>query len=115
MADDTASDDIASGDTDWRELLDEERRRLTTLAYELDDELTETHQQEAGGLRVAQETEMDQSLLAQVSSELDAVEAAIARLDAGTYGICETCGEAITPERLRAQPATGHCVRHEPV
>ena len=50
------------------------------------------------------------ALLAQTREHLDAVDAAVARLDRGTYGQCEICGEAIPPERLDALPATATCV-----
>lgn len=42
---------------------------------------------------------------------LSAVENAIAHLDGGTYGTCETCGEKIVEERLKAVPWTAYCVR----
>ncbi|WP_426514207.1 TraR/DksA family transcriptional regulator [Dactylosporangium sp. McL0621] len=35
---------------------------------------------------------------------------ALARLDAGTYGVCERCGRPIPPERLLARPAARTCV-----
>jgi DnaK suppressor protein len=38
------------------------------------------------------------------------VEAALRRLDAGTYGICENCGRQINPERLEALPYTAYCI-----
>jgi DnaK suppressor protein len=36
---------------------------------------------------------------------------ALARLDAGTYGICENCGQPISPERLEARPVARLCIR----
>ena len=39
-----------------------------------------------------------------------AVEAALQRLDAGKYGICESCGKAINPKRLHAIPWATLCV-----
>ena len=36
--------------------------------------------------------------------------AALARLDAGTYGICERCGGPISPARLAARPAAATCI-----
>lgn len=37
-------------------------------------------------------------------------EIALARLEAGTYGICEACGRAIDPARLEVVPAALLCV-----
>lgn len=39
------------------------------------------------------------------------VRAALARLDAGTYGRCERCGQDIAPERLEARPIARLCIR----
>ena len=38
------------------------------------------------------------------------IDAAIARLDAGTYGSCETCDRPIAGERLEAIPHARHCI-----
>ncbi len=42
-------------------------------------------------------------------SQLDEVDAALARLRAGTYGVCEDTGKTISAERLRAVPWTRFC------
>lgn len=42
--------------------------------------------------------------------KLQAIEDALERIDAGTYGICEMCEEEIAPERLEALPFTRLCV-----
>lgn len=42
-------------------------------------------------------------------AELQAVEDALARLDAGSYGDCAHCGEAIPAARLLVQPAARLC------
>lgn len=41
--------------------------------------------------------------------ELVQVEAALRRLDAGTYGNCADCGDPIPLQRLRVQPAAQRC------
>lgn len=38
------------------------------------------------------------------------VEAALERIEQGTYGVCENCREPINPERLEAIPYTRYCV-----
>jgi RNA polymerase-binding transcription factor DksA len=43
--------------------------------------------------------------------ELAAIDQALARIDAGTYGECARCGNPISPARLRALPAAVHCIR----
>jgi DnaK suppressor protein len=43
-------------------------------------------------------------------SELAAIDEALARIDRGDYGICDTCGEPIAPERLLAIPSAVQCV-----
>lgn len=46
----------------------------------------------------------------QLVHQLAAVEAALARLDEGTYERCEKCGGLIGAERLEAMPWARHCI-----
>jgi sigma-B regulation protein RsbU (phosphoserine phosphatase) len=48
----------------------------------------------------------------QLGRLLQQVDAALIRLDDGTYGICEACGEAIEPERLAVDPLLCLCLDH---
>ena len=50
------------------------------------------------------EREKDLSILEQLESELAELQAALQRVDEGTYGIDEVTGEPIAPERLEAMP-----------
>jgi DnaK suppressor protein len=50
------------------------------------------------------------SLLAASRQRLDLLDGALARIEAGTYGRCVQCGEAIGDERLTVVPATERCV-----
>jgi len=52
---------------------------------------------------------IDDAAHAHAALELDQVAAALRRVDAGTYGQCEDCGEAIDERRLQAMPATPFC------
>jgi DnaK suppressor protein len=50
------------------------------------------------------------ALEAEATGEIAAIDAALARLDAGTYGRCTRCGEPISPARLAVRPASAECV-----
>src|SRR5262249_4531255 len=50
------------------------------------------------------EREKDVSILEQLEEELAELQAALERIDQGTYGIDEVTGEPIAPERLTAFP-----------
>ena len=51
------------------------------------------------------------SLADGLKQRLDDLQAAIHRVEAGTYGKCERCGQDIAPERLEAVPAARMCIR----
>jgi RNA polymerase-binding protein DksA len=50
------------------------------------------------------------SLLENEEQTLREISAALARIDAGTFGECEECGRQITMERLQALPYARHCI-----
>lgn len=62
--------------------------------------------------QVAAEQGENQALAAPLRHELEEVEHALTKLDDGTYGRCETCGEPISPARLEAKPAARYCIDH---
>lgn len=64
------------------------------------------------GATIAFELSQASALLKQSSTGLDQIEAALARLAAGTYGICAVCGEPIAEGRLEARPWTPFCIHH---
>ena len=49
-------------------------------------------------------------LVDSIKGQLDDVDAALAHIAAGTYGICDKCGTEISPARLEARPASILCV-----
>jgi RNA polymerase-binding transcription factor DksA len=56
------------------------------------------------GDTLAVERERDLALSAQARAAIDEIDAALERLDAGTYGICRVSGLPIPKERLKAIP-----------
>ncbi|ADX73222.1 molecular chaperone DnaK [Pseudarthrobacter phenanthrenivorans] len=106
----------------FRILLEEEWRRKVELLPALradiaaansarqDSNVDDEHDPE--GSTIAFELSQASALLKQSASGLDQVEAALARIAAGTYGTCAVCGEAIAEGRLEARPWTPYCIRH---
>lgn len=45
--------------------------------------------------------------------ELEEVDYALQKMQAGTYGICESCGRDIPYERLEAMPTARYCMKHQ--
>ena len=52
----------------------------------------------------------DLALRDRSSRQLQAVDAALLRLDDDTFGICRSCGMPIAEERLEARPWAGLCI-----
>ena len=56
------------------------------------------------------ERELDMTLDDNVRAALDEVRKALARVDAGTYGVCERCQSEIADSRLEAMPTANLCI-----
>ena len=63
------------------------------------------------GATLAFERQHVAALLSQARRHLADVDAAVARLAEGRYGVCESCGEPIGAARLAARPVTSTCIR----
>lgn len=59
------------------------------------------------------ERELDQSVMQAARAELAECEAALRRLDSGSYGLCEECGQPISEERLEALPFARYCLEDQ--
>lgn len=46
-----------------------------------------------------------------LEEQLQAVNNSLEKIKAGTYGICEECGEEISKERLEANPSARRCMK----
>jgi len=58
---------------------------------------------------MSDDTDETSAVLRRIEAELDDVEGALGRLQDGTYGVCVSCGRAITDERLQAEPTARSC------
>ena len=63
------------------------------------------------GATIAFERSQISALVLQVQGHLSEVEEALGRLDGGTYGSCERCGQPIATGRLEARPTASTCIR----
>nr|WP_232337052.1 TraR/DksA C4-type zinc finger protein [Lysinibacillus timonensis] len=58
------------------------------------------------------EREKDMALKVHDEDELAKINAALAKIENGTYGVCEVCHQDIPYERLEALPYTAFCIEH---
>ncbi len=78
------------------------------VAASLDTNADDEHDPE--GTTIAFERSQIGALVRQVRHHLSEVDAALARVDAGSYGACEACGAPIGDARLDALPAARLCI-----
>jgi RNA polymerase-binding transcription factor len=104
-----------------RDLLHEERARHVEQAQELRAEADQlAAEREPGDIQFDEESgeggttnidrERDLALSMQAQTEVEEIDHALARIEAGTYGICERCGENIPKARLKAIPHARLCI-----
>jgi DnaK suppressor protein len=107
--------------TTTRGLLLAERARARTRAAALDREFAgiAAAASEAGtddehdpeGVTLAFERQHTAALLAQALEQIAEIDAAIGRLEEGTYGVCVKCGQPVGRDRLAARPAAATCIQ----
>lgn len=79
-----------------------------TVAASRDSNADDEHDPE--GHTIAFERSQVTSLSRRLEQHLAEVDAALARLAVGTYGVCQGCGKPIDPARLEARPAARECI-----
>jgi DnaK suppressor protein len=72
-------------------------------------EMLATARDEEDQAAVSLLAETNLSLLGPKRQELEAIEEALNRLENGSYGLCEACGQPIEPRRLEIMPETPLC------
>jgi DnaK suppressor protein len=118
MANALKNDELES----YRDVLIGMRARLRGDLDQMTDEALRRNQNETSGnlsnvpLHMADvgtenyDQEFTLSLIENDQDTLGQIHAALVRIDAGTYGRCEECGEMIARPRLQALPYTRHCI-----
>ena len=95
----------------YRTTLLAERARLLeerAAAIIAPDPMTYGSQAAAASQVFAQQRDL--ALRDRADQQLALVDAALERIDAGTFGQCLRCGQAIAPERLEALPWAPRCI-----
>ena len=105
---------------DFRTLLEDERRetraRLETLTGDFDALIEASEGSNADdehdpeGSTIAFERSQLDALLKQGRASLTDIDAALERLEQGSYGTCEQCGRPIGEGRLEARPIATRCI-----
>ena len=107
--------------------LDEARTRLTAervaaasriaaLQRDVDDIVESAKggatddEHDAEGATIAFERAQAMALLEETRLQVSTLDEALVRVDAGSYGTCESCGNPIAAERLAARPAATRCI-----
>jgi RNA polymerase-binding protein DksA len=102
------------------ETLEQYRERLRTMQQQLTERVfrleTELYNMEAGRdiehMDHAQEEAVNDEMIAldeRSRQQVQEIQAALERIDDGTYGDCARCGEPIHPKRLETLPTTRYC------
>ncbi len=105
----------ASSAVDFAALLQEEQQSLHAQLSELGygaagDTGLNYDSNFADSSQVTAERGEAERLATELQESLEEVEAALTRLEAGHYGICEVCGKPIGEARLEARPAARFCI-----
>ena len=105
----------------FRSRLEDERIKSRGLAAGLRAEIASAagsrpavyfDEQDPEGAATIFEISTETALLDQQVDLLEEIDAALARIDDGTYGTCLECGAPIAEARLEARPWTGYCIDH---
>lgn len=102
--------DVRSNLLDMLEELDE---RLTKITAEIKQEDQTPEKDFADHITAHENDEVLDALGNSARVEVEKIKQAINRIDNGTYGICLSCGAAISPQRLAAVPYAKHCINCE--
>jgi RNA polymerase-binding transcription factor DksA len=109
--------------SEFRSRLEEERNRLANAVDFLHSESTSTLEDELGEIGsggtdnhlgdtagATYDRGLDQGLEEGAQQTVDEIDAALRRIDDGTFGTCEICGGPIGSDRLRALPWARLCI-----
>jgi len=99
---------------EFRSLLEDELARISETARTHLDQLNQMqesdltdHEYQSTDLKDA---EVESRIVGSEVNLAGKIQRALERIEDGSYGICEGCGQPIPPERLRVKPSVTLCV-----
>jgi DnaK suppressor protein len=99
-----------------RNILEKERKRLQEeLGMHTESTLTgdraiSSYNKKIEAADQLSELERGRAIDQKLKQQLAEIEHALEKIEKGTYGLCDVCGQPIAPERLKALPHTGFCL-----
>ena len=106
----------------FRGILEEERQRVVDAISYLHEETPGSLADETEEITGAGDNHLGETATATLDREIDysleenseqvlrAIDGALQRIQEGTYGVCTTCGQPISEERLEAIPYATQCI-----
>ncbi len=92
--------------------LEERLREMNARAEAIDADLSEAPDNDWAENAVESENdEVLEQMGGMALDEIRKIKSALAKIEAGTYGICESCDARIAPKRLAALPYATTCVK----
>lgn len=104
----TNYDEVRKNLISMLEELDERLTIITNDVRHVDEEIEKDWEEQA---TQNENNEVQDFLGNSARVEIAAIKQAISRIDSGDYDVCETCGEGINPERLKAVPYSVQCIK----
>jgi RNA polymerase-binding protein DksA len=106
----------------FRGILEQERQRVMDAINYLHEETPGSLEDETEEIVSNSDNHLGETATATLDREIDysleensehvlrAIDAALQRIESGTFGICESCGQPISEERLEAIPYATQCI-----
>jgi len=106
----------------FRDILTEERQRVVDAITYLHEETPGSLEDETEEMVGSSDNHLGETATATLDREIDysleenseqvlkAIDGALQRIEQGTFGICATCGQPISEERLEAIPYATQCI-----
>ncbi|WP_456403425.1 RNA polymerase-binding protein DksA [Hydrogenimonas sp.] len=99
----------------FKQMLESRREQILKNIMGSSKELDELHQNhdvmdEGDFASVSTDNMINEEILSSQQKELEEIDDALAKIQKGTYGICEMCEEPIGMQRLKVKPFAKYCI-----